>query len=161
MRLFFFWPIGYRIIRTLLNLFQEVFFALHCSAARYSIAFPLSKWVFTVVVNKVRDFMRRTRREKLRLVEPHASVARLPPDPHQECENQDTARWLQEQLRTLPFEEREIVHLCCVKDLPQAEAAEILGLPLGTLKTKLRRLRFKLAAELTRRDNPDSDEVEP
>ncbi len=52
-------------------------------------------------------------------------------------------------LLRLPEEERTALHLCYQQDLPHAEAAALLGWPLGTLKTHLARGKEQLKLLLT------------
>lgn len=51
-------------------------------------------------------------------------------------------------MRTLPPEQREAVALVCVEGLPYREAAAMLGVPIGTLTSRLARGREALQAQL-------------
>jgi RNA polymerase sigma-70 factor (ECF subfamily) len=53
-----------------------------------------------------------------------------------------------EALRTLPAGQREVLALHYLADLPVAEVAELLGVPEGTVKSRLTRGRDALAALL-------------
>ncbi|MGN6576311.1 MAG: RNA polymerase sigma factor [Nocardioides sp.] len=55
-------------------------------------------------------------------------------------------------LRSLPVEQREVVALHHLADLPVAEIAEELGVPAGTVKSRLSRGREAMARAL---DNPE------
>ncbi|MDI7774423.1 RNA polymerase sigma factor [Asticcacaulis sp. EMRT-3] len=48
-------------------------------------------------------------------------------------------------LMALPLDQRAAISLCVAGDYSHAEAAEILGLPLGTIKSHIQRGRHKLA----------------
>lgn len=50
----------------------------------------------------------------------------------------------------LPLEQREALILCAVDGLEVAEAAEALGIPIDTVKTRLRRARLALVEARTR-----------
>jgi RNA polymerase sigma-70 factor (ECF subfamily) len=45
----------------------------------------------------------------------------------------------------LPDDQREVLLLTCVEDLSYREAAEVLGIPIGTVMSRLARARKKLA----------------
>lgn len=47
--------------------------------------------------------------------------------------------------RRLPEEQREVLLMVGVAELPDEEAAAILDLPVGTVKSRLNRTRWKLA----------------
>lgn len=48
-------------------------------------------------------------------------------------------------IATLPDDQREVMLLVCVEEFTYAEAAEIAGIPIGTVMSRLARARAKLA----------------
>lgn len=60
-----------------------------------------------------------------------------------------------EAIAALPPESREVVALVCVEELSYREAAEVLGVPLGTVMSRLSRARVKLARALGRVHDED------
>ena len=58
---------------------------------------------------------------------------------------------LEKAMRSLNVDQRAAVALCLAEDYSHAEAAEILGLPLGTLKSQVLRGRAKLVEVLEAR----------
>ena len=60
----------------------------------------------------------------------------------------DTKLTVQAALASLPLDQRAAVSLCVAADYSHAEAAEILGLPLGTIKSHILKGRAKLNALL-------------
>lgn len=109
-------------------------------------------WLFTIVANLSRDELRRRGRR------PQTSLdaARDDPDrasldpaddgpsPEQVAETGDLRVLLERALAELPDEWREIVVLSDVQDLAYDEIANITGLPLGTVKSRLSRARGRL-----------------
>ncbi len=59
----------------------------------------------------------------------------------------------------LPRAQREVVVLCDLEELSYATAAEILGCPIGTVRSRLSRARALLAARLEPLDPPEEDET--
>jgi RNA polymerase sigma-70 factor (ECF subfamily) len=59
----------------------------------------------------------------------------------------------------LPRVHREVVVLCDLEELSYATAAEILGCPIGTVRSRLSRARALLATRLERPDPPEDDET--
>ncbi|RWX80778.1 sigma-70 family RNA polymerase sigma factor [Neorhizobium lilium] len=53
-------------------------------------------------------------------------------------------RQVREAFMTLPEEQREALHLVAVEDMTYQEAAESLGIPIGTLMSRISRARARL-----------------
>jgi RNA polymerase sigma-70 factor (sigma-E family) len=95
-------------------------------------------WLRTVAVNQIRSRWRRLKRHgrlQHKLAEPEAAAVELAPD-HVD---------LVAALRRLPAAQREVVALHHLGDVPVAEVAQALGVPVGTVKTRLARGRATLA----------------
>nr|WP_303657393.1 RNA polymerase sigma factor [Asticcacaulis aquaticus] len=60
----------------------------------------------------------------------------------------ETRLTLDAAMQTLPVEQRAAVSLCVAEDYSHTEAAAILGLPLGTVKSHIQRGRARLCALL-------------
>jgi RNA polymerase sigma-70 factor (ECF subfamily) len=60
----------------------------------------------------------------------------------------DAKLTIQTALASLPLDQRAAISLCVAADYSHAEAAEILGLPLGTIKSHILKGRAKLNALL-------------
>ena len=60
----------------------------------------------------------------------------------------DAKLTVQAALASLPLDQRAAISLCVAADYSHAEAAEILGLPLGTIKSHILKGRAKLNALL-------------
>ncbi len=68
------------------------------------------------------------------------------PDPIEELARQDMAHLLDHALGLLPEGAREMVELCYLRELPQREATDRLGLSLSALEARLHRTRRQLRA---------------
>lgn len=72
------------------------------------------------------------------------SVADLAPSPSVVVAERDEHRLLLDALRRIPLEFQVVIELWFWEELTAAEIAEVLGIPLGTAKTRLRRARTLL-----------------
>lgn len=100
-------------------------------------------WLRTVAVNVARSrHRRRLMGDRLQRRDARADVARI-------LELSDDRLTLVAALRSLPQQQREALALHYLADLPVAEVAETLGVPVGTVKARLSRGRTALAAALT------------
>jgi RNA polymerase sigma-70 factor, ECF subfamily len=77
------------------------------------------------------------------------------PDPLRRAEQADVADRVWEALEALPEAHREVLVLCDLEERADSEVAEMLGVPKGTIKSRLRRARLALRERL-----PDLIEVE-
>ncbi|WP_457255450.1 RNA polymerase sigma factor [Pedococcus sp. P5_B7] len=106
-------------------------------------------WLRTVAVNVSRT---RARRRRLLGDRDRAQVARHPM-------LEDDRLALMAALRALPANQREAVALHYLADLPVQAVAEATGVPVGTVKTRLRRGRAALALLLADPPDPRHEEA--
>jgi len=101
-------------------------------------------WLYTIALNVLRQRKRRLRPLAVESVE--AESGRPSPE-RQAADRQELARALAA-LDILPEEQREAVLLVRMENLKFREAAEVLGVPENTVKTRVRRGLLAMAAEL-------------
>jgi RNA polymerase sigma-70 factor, ECF subfamily len=100
----------------------------------------VTTWLHRIVVNACLDLRRR------RAVRPAGSLEDGPePATGDDTARHDTATDVLAALRSLPFEQAAAVVLVDVEGYPVAEAAEILEIPVGTVKSRCARARARLA----------------
>ena len=106
-----------------------------------------STWIFVIARNCRVDHLRR---ERLDLV-----YADTPPDLMDEADDQEktlsaseSGEDVREAMLALPPDQREVVQLSFFEDRPHSEIAARLGLPLGTVKSRLRLAMARLRARL-------------
>jgi len=107
-----------------------------------------STWIFVIARNAWID---RLRREKVQLAYRDAScVSEESEDeaPDEAVVRTQTEEQVNAALATLSEEQRQVVRLSFFQDVPHAEIAEALSLPLGTVKSRLRLALIKLRAHL-------------
>jgi RNA polymerase sigma factor (sigma-70 family) len=70
------------------------------------------------------------------------------PTPHQYAERDEEWRWVQQAVAALPLAQRVVVVLYYVNDLSLQEIADILDIPVGTVKSRLHYGRRALRKQL-------------
>ena len=118
-------------------------------------------WMYSILLNTVRAKLRKRRSQpEMCSIDVDSSeeetrafsveLVDLGPDPEQESMREEKSRILAESFQKLPMAYQSVIWLCDVEELGQKEAAERLGLPLGTVKCQLHRGR-RLFAERARK----------
>jgi RNA polymerase sigma-70 factor (ECF subfamily) len=127
------------------DVLQEAFISIWRSAGDYraSLSPPLA-WMGMIVRSRALDFLRRRASERADAVQEldetiHDTVAGDAPDPLDTADASELAWALHECLRKLESRQREVLVLAYLRDLSHGELAQQLQLPLGTVKTWIRR----------------------
>jgi RNA polymerase sigma factor (sigma-70 family) len=110
---------------------------------------PIRPWVYQIVRNLVRD---RRRRQALRQAESLETLVAdgvfeptdAGPDPEAQAMRRDLQRRLSAALASLTEQQREIVVLRDYQDLSYLEIAQVLGIPRGTVMSRLHGARTRL-----------------
>ena len=134
------------------DLLQETFLRVYRNRHSYRRIAKYSTWLYTIAGNLARSEHRKRKRRRVYSLQ---SVNRddeeyeveIPdetylPDLQTESLLQD--KFVQETLRQIPDEFREVVVLRDIQQLSYEEIAEITGLPMGTVKSRINRGRTKL-----------------
>lgn len=132
------------------DLAQETFIEAYRSLARYRGSSAFSTWLMGIACNRWRNDRRRERpteewTDDTVPVEPAGAGERFAPGATAAVD------WRQDLAAALAYlsdGERAAIHLCFQEGLTHEEAAEVLGFPLGTVKTHLARAKEKLRVHL-------------
>ena len=141
------------------DLFQEIFLTIHRKARSYNPAYPLGSWIFTIVANKVRDYFRAQKVQRVFSEDSTAEASSPEATPQELSTARVTAGWLEEAMTRLPPVQRELLMLCSMKGLSQREAARALKISIGAVKTHIFRARVFLARALAARNSRLKREV--
>ena len=106
-----------------------------------------STWIFTIARNRRIDRLRRERRPELDPNDP-ALVPDAPRAADQSLALAQDTRRLETAIATLPQEQREILERAYYDEKPHSVIAEETGLPLGTVKSRLRLALGRLRKEV-------------
>lgn len=120
----------------------ETFWRIYRSHARFDPARSFGAWARRIATNLALDYLKDVRKE----VEfPENWLQETPPDP---AIQHDTRERIQQAFSQLPPKLRVTATLALIEDRPYEEIAESLGVPIGTVKSRVfratRLLREKL-----------------
>ncbi len=129
---------------------SEVMIKAYRNLHRYRPDHPFSTWLYRLAANLVLDRARRARKERGRTEMP-AQVEDTAPGPREGMESRERVALLRAALSHIDPRYREALFLVYVEGMKVDEAARVLDLPQGTVKTRLMRGREALRKILVRR----------
>jgi RNA polymerase sigma-70 factor (ECF subfamily) len=129
---------------------QEVFLKLYGALPRYDAGKNFQAWLLTLAKNHLIDEYRRTKWEKTQRDEFDERVLAQTAgaDPEQDLVEKETKTLVWEGLDRLSADMRMVIILRDLQGKSYEEVAEILDLPLGTVKSRVNRARLQLAQVL-------------
>ena len=131
------------------DVFQETFLQLYISRDNFDANKPLHPWLFTIAANKAKDALRKLqRRSSFNLGTiadtPESSIddvlnvlASYSTTPDEEASKTETAGRVREIIANMPENLRGILILAYFEQFSYKQMAEILSIPIGTVKSRL------------------------
>ncbi len=149
------------------DVFQDTFLQVHQSIETFDTSRRFKPWLFTIAANKARDHLRkRARRPAAPLSAPldgqedGRSFADLLeadlPMPEDEFAEAELAERVKQVVENLPDHLREILLLAYFQQFSYNEIADVLGIPLGTVKSRLH-TAVRAFAKKWKSANPEAD----
>jgi RNA polymerase sigma-70 factor (ECF subfamily) len=144
------------------DLTQDVFLKVYSNLSSFDSARgSLQVWITTLTRNLLVDNFRRTRNqratsslddgwENTEELKPIDRLTARDPSPHESAARQELAKMVQNALARVSVELREAVILRDLQDMDYKEIAQVLGIPEGTVKSRISRGRAELARLLER-----------
>jgi RNA polymerase sigma-70 factor (ECF subfamily) len=136
------------------DLTQDIFLKIFKALKTFDRRANFQTWIISISRNLCIDHYRSVRKERQTIARDVDSNDLQPatPDrgPYAQAEHQDLRAQLRQALETLPITLRTAVVLRDLQELSYQEIAERLGLPEGTVKSRINRGRIELAHQLRR-----------
>ncbi len=125
---------------------QEALISAFRNAGSFRGQSAVTTWLHRIVVNACLDLARRrAARPSVALREEESFQ---PADPRDRIAERELGIAVEEALGRLPIDQRAAIVLVDVQGFPVADAAEALGVPIGTIKSRCARGRARLAVSL-------------
>jgi len=136
--------------------FQAAFLQVHLKCQQYEAGRAVRPWLYTIATNQAIDAQRRSRRHRM------VSLDRAGPKegddvgklldlltskelaPTEQLGATERAEWLHQAVDQLPAGLRDVIHLVYFQELKYREAAEVLNIPVGTVKSRMHAAVAKL-----------------
>jgi RNA polymerase sigma-70 factor (ECF subfamily) len=130
------------------DLTQEIFLKVYNSLDRFDPDKNFTAWMLTLAKNHLIDEYRRTKWEKRNRDDFEDNLDRgtsLSPGPEDKAILHDNRRILWDGLNKLPAQVRMAIILKEIQGQSYEDVARVLGLPLGTVKSRINRGKLMLA----------------
>jgi len=130
------------------DVFQGTFLSVHLRIEQFETGKRFRPWLYAIASNKAIDFMRRNKRHQMTSLD-HSSksgdsdesiVHRLASGeacPDELAMHNETGARVREAVRQLNEPTQQLIHLAFYQGLKYADIAEILQIPLGTVKSRV------------------------
>jgi RNA polymerase sigma-70 factor (ECF subfamily) len=158
----FIWKTLYRMgVRSphLEDVYQEVFLVVHRRLDSYAGHCAITTWLFEVCFRVAAGYRRRAHFRREQLVPDAASVSYVAaptPTPEREVEKRQAADRLQDILSTLNLEQRVVFTMFELEGLTCDQIGENIGVPVGTVYSRLHRARKAFLRALSRQRARDA-----
>jgi RNA polymerase sigma-70 factor (ECF subfamily) len=138
------------------DLTQETFLRAYRGLSTFKSEARFSSWLYQIALNLCRDRLRQKRGRtlvSLEDLEPHQSARIQTPGPSAQevVEARDLSRLISSVMAELPEEQREVIVLKEYQGLTFQEIANVLRVPVSTVKTRLYRGLVQMREHLERR----------
>ena len=135
--------------------FQTAFLQVHLKRDQFEEGRRFRPWLYTIATNQAIDAQRRNKRHRMISLDGGAGdepdVAKLvdllvsdSPDPLDQVSRLERGEWVEQALAGLSDPMRVVLELVYYQGLKYREAAEVLSVPVGTVKSRLHSAILKL-----------------
>lgn len=153
------YQIVFKIVRdreTAADLVQETFMKAFASLTSYRSEYRFSTWLYKIAANSSIDHLRKKRIRALSLDRPletrngtvEIEVADYSYHPGRDLERKEQRSTIDEAVNSLPFKYREVIIYRHKDDKSYEEIADLLCIPVGTVKARIFRARELLKKKL-------------
>ncbi len=143
------------------DVFQQTFLQVHLKCEQFDPDRKVRPWLYTIATNQAIDYRRRNRRHRISSLSPTAyssaveethALADLLGSPEMgpagSAESAEQCRALRQAVGALAETSRQVVALVYFQGLKYGEAAQVLSIPVGTVKSRLHAAMLKLTHTL-------------
>lgn len=136
--------------------FQATFLQVHLKCDKFESDRKVRPWLYTIATNQAIDLQRRGKRHRMVSLdrrdasadEDSGTLANLLESreeaPTAGLESNEQQRWVHEAVAELPEQLRTVVNLIYYQGMKYRDAAEVLNVPVGTVKSRMHTAVLKL-----------------
>jgi RNA polymerase sigma-70 factor (ECF subfamily) len=140
------------------DVFQAAFLQVHLKRDQFEEGRSFRPWLYTIATNQSIDAQRRNRRHRILSLDRRGEsqeggeagplvdlLVSGEPEAGVNLERDERRQWIRQAVHNLPEQLRGAVILVYYQGIKYREAAEVLGIPVGTVKSRLNAALHKLS----------------
>jgi len=150
------------------DVFQNTFLQVHLKRALYEDGRPVRPWIYSIATHQAVDLLRKLGRHPTVSLDQRSGrgddagdsgalvdlLVAAGPGPLAELQGRERGQWVRDSVARLPEGLRQTLMLAYNQDLKYREIAEVLKIPVGTVKSRLHAALAKVQ-EMARAAGPD------
>jgi RNA polymerase sigma-70 factor (ECF subfamily) len=130
--------------------FQGTFLQVHLKCHQFDPSRRFRPWLYAIATNQAIDVQRRNKRHRMISLDRASGSEKDDrgsswseklvgdsPDPHSAASEQENSRWIHQSVDSLGESMQQVIQLVYYQGLKYREAADALGIPVGTVKSRL------------------------
>jgi RNA polymerase sigma-70 factor, ECF subfamily len=130
--------------------FQGTFLQVHLKCGQFDSSRRFRPWLYAIATNQAIDVQRRNKRHRMVSLDRTAGddsgqrggqwsekLVGDSADPLKTAADQEDNRWVHETVSSLGDSMQQVIHLVYYQGMKYREAADVLGIPVGTVKSRL------------------------
>lgn len=130
--------------------FQGTFLQVHLKCHQFDQTRRFRPWLYAIATNQAIDVQRRSKRHRMVSLDRSSNsnqddrsggwsekLVGNSPDPLLAASDQENNRWIHESVESLGSSMQQVIQLVYYQGLKYREAADVLGIPVGTVKSRL------------------------
>jgi RNA polymerase sigma-70 factor, ECF subfamily len=106
---------------------------------------PFLPWLFTIIKNRWFDILRARKSHGTEESEDALEIQSVSTDEQSRWQARSELSKVEQALTALNDDQRELLRLVCIEELSYKEVSQQLGVPMGTVMSRLARARLRLA----------------
>ncbi len=130
------------------DLFQETFIKANYNLDKFRGDSSIKTWLIRITVNVCKDYLKSAYQKKVVPMTQVEEDSLRVEDDHEQIENADRDEQIRRAVNSLPENYREVVLCVYFREMSVADTSAALGVPEGTVKSRLARARDVLKSKL-------------